>query len=170
MHPKSEEQARYVRRETWVGCVFNAALSVVFAFLVFRGQSPIPLWGAQGLAVDLIPTVFMITLVGNLIATLITRRRVARGHVAALISTSPVPWHNKWLPVRLLLWAVALTVVLVPLTVAAFWLLQVHQMDFGPFVVFKAVYGAAVGTLSAPHLLRAALADRVLRPAGIPDR
>ena len=39
-------------------------------------------------------------------------------------------------------------------------MLGVAQMAFVPFLVFKIVFGAAVGALSAPIALLAALGDR----------
>ncbi len=154
------EHQSYVRRETLIGCAFNAVLSVVFAFVVFHGVERIPLWGAQGLAVDLVPTVFMITLVGNLIVTFVTRQRVRAGSVAPL-----APPARSWLPrravPRMLLLAALTTIVIVPLSVAVLLLLGIDSMQFGNFVVFKIVYGAVVGALTAPLVIRTALADRV---------
>lgn len=152
------EHRSYLRRETLTGCIFNAVLSVVFAMLIFHGMTRIPLWGEQGIALDLVPTVFMITLVGNLIVTFICRKRVREGMVAPLSTPRPSWLPRRALP-RMLLLAVAATVLIVPLSVGVLLLLGVQTMDFGSFVVFKVVYGTAVGALSAPMVIRAALAD-----------
>lgn len=166
----SPQHAAYIQRETLTGCVFNAILSVVFAFVVFRGRSPILLWGTDGLAVDLVPTVFMITLVGNVIVTLITRRRVASGQVPAMpVLSNRFVLFRQMLP-RILIAAFLMTIVLVPLSVLALWAIGIDRMDFGPFVAFKVVYGAAVGALSAPWVIRHALSDAPVRPAQTPER
>lgn len=149
---------RYIRNETLVGCVFNGVLSVVFAFIVFQGVASIPLWGPQGMAVDLIPTVFMITLVGNLIVTVLTRKRLAAGQVPALAPASKLGLPRNAL-LRMLLLAVLFTAVLVPLSILALWALRIDALPFWPFVGFKVVYGAAVGALSAGIVVRAALRD-----------
>lgn len=154
--PLPAEHLRYMRRETLLGCVFNAVLSVVFAVLIFRGVEQIPLWGPQGIAVDLVPTVFMITLVGNLIVTFLTRQRVRAGAVPRLIH--PTRWPRRAL-VRMLLLAVVATAVVVPLSIGVLSALGIESMPFAPFVAFKVVYGAVVGALTAPLVIRAALAD-----------
>ncbi len=156
--PLSSIHARYIRNETLVGCVFNGVLSIVFAFLVFYGVELIPLWGPQGMAVDLIPTVFMITLVGNLIVTVLTRKRVAAGQVPRLEQTAHQRLPRSAL-LRVLLLAVLFTVVLVPLSVFALWALRMDPVPFWTFVGFKVVYGAIVGALSAGIVVRAALRD-----------
>lgn len=163
MHALSDTHRRYIRSETLIGCVFNAALSVVFAFLIFRGATLIPLWGAEGIAMDLVPTVFMITLIGNLIVTLLTRRRVRDGAVPPLHDSEAQGTLARRLPrnalLRVLLAAVTMTVTLVPVSIGVLALVGVEAMPFWPFVAFKIFYGAAVGALSAPTIIRAALAD-----------
>jgi len=154
--PLGLEHARHLRRETLLGCVFNGVLSVVFAVLIFRGADLIPLWGPQGVAVDLVPTVFMITLVGNLIVTLLTRQRVRSGAVPRLEATTRLPRRAL---LRMLLLAVLATLVIVPISIGALVLLGIESMRFAPFVAFKVVYGAAVGALTAPLVIRAALSD-----------
>ena len=155
----SPEHHRYVLRETLIGCVFNAVLSIVFALLIFRGTPRIPLQGAEGIAVDLVPTVFMITLVGNLIVTFLTRKRVRGAEVPPLPATGWAARLPRNALLRMLLLAAVATAVIVPLSVAVLVLLGVTAMDFTPFVAFKIVYGAAVGALSAPLVIRAALSD-----------
>jgi len=156
--PLSPIHAHYIRNETLVGCVFNGVLSVVFAFLVFYGVALIPLWGPQGMAVDLVPTVFMITLVGNLIVTVLTRKRVAAGQVPRLVQ-APAQRLPQNALLRMLLLALLFTLVLVPLSAAALWALKIDPLPFWPFVGFKVVYGAIVGALSAGIVVRAALRD-----------
>ncbi|MGJ7511999.1 hypothetical protein [Variovorax sp. GT1P44] len=124
-----------------------------------------PLWGTDGMAMDLVPTVFMITLVGNLIVTLLTRKRVRDGRVPPL---GPPHGPAVRLPrnalLRVLGLALLLTIVLVPLSVAALASLGLHSMPATPFIAYKLIYGMGVGALSAPLVIRAALPDRAARP------
>jgi hypothetical protein len=46
------EHRKYIARETAISTVINVLLSLVFAVAVARGRTTIPLWGAQGIAVD----------------------------------------------------------------------------------------------------------------------
>jgi len=165
LFPLSAAHKRYVKAETAVGIGFNGVLSVVFG-LPFYNVPAIPLWGAQGMAVDLVPTVFMITLVQTIIITLITRRRVKAGAVAALPEPRSAYPLLKLLPAnvlaRALLMALVLSLILVPLTIGAMAVLGVDGITFAPFISFKVVYGVAVGMLSAPLSLLAALSDKTV--------
>lgn len=154
---------RYIRNEMLLGCIINALIACAFTFLLFRDMPKIDLWGADGIALDLFITIFMLTLFANLAIMLITRKRVREGSMprlcdddASRILGCRVP-GNAFL--RALSAAVLMTVIVGPLSVVALVLLGVSSMPFWPFVAFKMVYGALVGSLSAPALLRTALAD-----------
>ena len=115
------------------------------------------------MAVDLIPTVFMITLVGSIIMTVATRSRVRSGKVNAIGEPWATYWLIRWLPrnalARALTVAMLATAVLVPISVGILAILNVTIMSFNPFVGFKVIYGVVVGMLSAPFVLLAALSD-----------
>jgi hypothetical protein len=157
----SDEHQRYIRKETLIGCVINALFGLAFAFLYFHDVPLIPLWGAGGIAVDLVPTIFMLTLMGNLAVTLITRKRLRQGDLAPL-DADALGWKRR-LPgnafLRVLTVAVAMTVSAWPLSVAGLLLFSLSSMQFWPFVLFKMIYGAFISALSAPIILTAALAD-----------
>ena len=70
MHPKAsqhsaptvESERAIVMRETMISTVPNALVSAAFVWLLFAGQATVSLWGISGLAFDLVPTTFMLTL------------------------------------------------------------------------------------------------------------
>ncbi len=168
LFPLSAVHKRYVKAETAVGIGFNGVLSVVFG-LPFYSVASIPLWGSQGMALDLVPTVFMITLVQTIIITLITRKRVQAGTVAPLPEPRAAYSALKLLPqnvlARAFALALAVSLILVPLSVGAMAALGVDGITFAPFISFKVVYGVAVGMLSAPLSLLAALSDKTVTVA-----
>ncbi|MGQ7814382.1 hypothetical protein ACUTAH_01645 [Metapseudomonas furukawaii] len=153
---------KYIRNEVLLGCVINALLAFAFTFMLFRNNAQIGLWGGDGIALDLLITVLMLTLFANTAVMLITRKRVQAGRIPRLESSAlkvmgfRLP-HNLFL--RALLAAVLMTAIIGPLSIGAFVALGIPSMSFWPFVAFKMVYGAVVGALSAPVLLRTALAD-----------
>ncbi len=165
LFPLSAGHKRYVKAETAIGIGFNGVLSVLFG-LPFYSVPSIPLWGNQGMALDLVPTVFMITLVQTIIITLITRKRIKSG------AATPLPQPRAAYPVlnllpqnvvaRAVLMAFVLSLILVPLTIGAMVILGVDGIAFAPFISFKVVYGVAVGMLSAPLSLLAGLSDKVV--------
>ncbi len=161
----SVEHRRYLKSEVAINSIINAIISALFAWLFFRGVDVIPLWGAMGMAVDLIPTVFMITLATSLIATGMTRKKVRGGAILALPgSRSNYPFIRSWpsnIVLRSLMLAFMAAVIMVPPSIGAMMALSVTEMAFPPFVIFKVVYGAIVTTLVAPGILMAALTDEV---------
>lgn len=162
MHTLSDEQRRYLKIETAINAFVNAVISALFAWLFFRNVPVVPLWGEMGMAVDLIPTVFMITLVPAIPMSLVTRRRV-RSRIVAPIDRRDFPMLSL-LPgnvvLRAILLALAATIVLVPLTVTILWVLGIFEMGFAPFVAFKIAYGVLVSLVTTPVVLLAALSDR----------
>jgi hypothetical protein len=152
----------YVQRELVTASVVNVALCVFFTYVFSPASAPVPLWGAQGIAFDLVPTVFMLTLIGNTVITLVARHRLREGKVAAVPDGS-CGWLARQLPrrpvVRVPLLALLMTIVVVPVSVLAFWLLGVNAMKFEHYMLFKACYGPLVGALSLKCAVQAALRE-----------
>ena len=74
----SPAQRRYLVVEQGVGAaVFNFVLNAVIAWLMFRRQDVVPLWGQQSIAGDTIGTSLLLPLITCLVVT-----RLARGHVS----------------------------------------------------------------------------------------
>lgn len=154
---------RNLKSETAISVVANTAVSGIFAWGLFHGVESIPLWGAQGIVVDLVPTVFMITLVLTIALTLITRGRLRKGKL-------PLPaWRRSDLGVigrlpacialRAPVLALCMTLALVPLSALLLVLAGVDSMRFTNFFLFKLAYGAAFALLVTPIILLRALAD-----------
>lgn len=158
----SSAHKKYIRNEMMVGCVINAMLAFAFTFMLFKNNAHVGLWGGDGIALDLVITLFMLTLLANTAVMLITRKRVQAGRIPRLKS-SALRFAGIRLPRNLvnraLLVAVLTTAIIGPLSIGAFIALNISSMPLWPFVAFKMVYGSFVGALSAPVLLRSALAD-----------
>lgn len=156
----SPEQRRYLNSQLAVSAVLNAVISALFVWLMFGGMESIPLWGMTGLAFDLVPTTFMITLMTTIALTLVTRATVRRG--LPRLDRQPNLPANFLL--RAVLLAVVATLLLVPLTTAVLWLLWEQDWSYWTVMVFKIAYGVALGFLVTPIVVRAALSDRVQQP------
>lgn len=152
--------SRYIRSETRVSMAINTVISGLFAWFPFQGVSTVPLWGGMGMVVDLLPTVFMITLMTANIETLLTRKRVRSGELAAM----PVPPRWQWLPRNVLLRALVLgllmTALLVPLMTALFLVTGIESLPYPVFFAYKLVFGALLALLITPIILRRALGDQ----------
>jgi len=147
---------RYLKVETTIAVAINAVISALFAWGLFRGAAAVPLWGAAGIGLDLVPTVFMITLMMTIALTLITRKRMRAGAIDPLRGIDAPAWL-AWLPHNVLLRALALalplTAILVPASVSVLAAAGASSMGFATFVGFKILYGAAVGALVTPIIV-----------------
>ena len=152
---------RYLLLEQGIGAgVFNFVLNAAIAWALFRQMETVPLWGQQSIAGDTIGTAFMLPLMTTLIASRIVRGHVRKGRVPAWVSGA-----SRWdrLPRGLFLRGVVLGIVCLvvaglPAT-GALGVAGIAEMSFGNFIVFKALFAAALAVVVTPIIARLALAD-----------
>lgn len=148
--------SRYIMVETLIAIVLNIIVSAVFVFIMFGGMEKIGLWGTAGLALDLVPTVFMITLMTTIALTLIARSRIAAGTVLPDQRPSRLPANPV---LRGLVLAVVATVLIVSVSVAilsALWPVT-GDWSFTAVLVFKCAFSAALAIAVTPVIVRHAL-------------
>lgn len=149
---------RYLTVQLAVSAVLNALISALFVWVAFNGMDRIPLWGSTGLAADLVPTTFMITLMSTIALTLATRGAVRGGKVGA---KSP-PWRIPRNPLlRGLLFAAVATLVLAPLTTLILWAIWSGDWNYQKVMLFKIAFGVALGFVVTPIIIAAAASDPV---------
>ena len=150
------EQRAYVRRETLIGIVINAALSALFVFLVFGSRELIE---RQEIILDALPQSFMVALMTTIVPTALTRRRLRAGTVAAL------PGRRSSLPRNLLLRGLAVAVAAALIGGALHWLLlpllTPPRWTLATLLPYKIAYGGLLAMLLGPFTLRQALADGI---------
>jgi hypothetical protein len=149
MHPL---RAKYLAIETAISMAINATISIGFAWLVFHGHAHVPASGPGGLVRDAAPQTFMITLMGTLVPSLITRKRMHSGHLDAWLCRPPgAPPGSAG---KILLRAVALAIVAMGLGLAfnAALLPRLFPLDlaYDHVLVLKTVYGALVALVITP--------------------
>ncbi|MEG3177683.1 hypothetical protein U1872_15700 [Sphingomonas sp. RB3P16] len=152
-------QRRYVRTEVAISAIINAVLSAAFVWLTFGGQAVVPVLGWRGLAVDTVPQSLMVALMSCLVPTVLTRRRLASGRVAALPPGRRWPRHAL---VRALVVAVPVAAMaglagmaVLPLTGSAWSLAAVAAL--------KPLYGALLGGMIARLAIMLALRESAMR-------
>lgn len=154
--PLNQAQRRFLGVEIVVNAIASGILSAAFVWLMFGGMALVPLWGMNGLAFDLVPTTFMITLMMTLGLTLFTRWRCATGRAPRCAGRSRLP-TRVWLRAPLL--AVTLTLLLVPASVLLLHLFGPDPWSYGAVMVFKILYGVALAAAITPVILLAAMRD-----------
>jgi hypothetical protein len=119
-----------IARETAISMAINSALNLGFSLLAFGSKAEVPVWGVGGLLFDLLPTSFMITLMGSVVPSLINRRHL-----------SPTPSIRFILLCGLLL---ALLAVLVLVPAAALLLRWTEVLSFAAVLWLKLPLGAVL--------------------------
>lgn len=148
------ESSAYIRREMLISVAINAALSVLFFFLVFGGVKSVPLWGVGGWVLDFIPQSFMIALMSTFVPGVLAAKRVRAGLVLPHTGRSLLP---RSLVLRAILMA-CLTAVGGTVIVAG--MIAAGGLDRLPFAfagALKVAYGGLLAALVTPPTLRAAL-------------
>ena len=152
----SPAHRRYIAIEAGIGGAISAVLSVAFCGLVFGRQARVPIDGLHGLIVDAAPQTFMITLMAVLVPTILTRSRIRRGRLLPRVRGRQLRPAGA-LPRAFVAGAVATGIavavhcIILPLG-AATWPLT-------GALLFKAIYGTALGCAIAAAASHAALAD-----------
>ncbi|HEX8415447.1 MAG TPA: hypothetical protein VF637_16435 [Sphingomicrobium sp.] len=142
-------RAALLRQETILAGVINMVLSILFFLLIF-GWAPAT---SRSLAMDFLPQTFGITMLGGIVPGFLTLGRIKRGIVVPLRT----PPTRAGLVARITLVAVSAVVViggLAGLAMATFAPASIAPL---PAVVLKAVYGAILGIVVTPPILRMAL-------------
>jgi len=152
----NSEHRRFLGKQLAISAVLNAAICALFVWLMFGNLDAVPLWGLSGLAVDLIPTTFMITLMTGVALTLASRSAVRSGKLAGLQWRARMP-RNALLR-GLLLAAIAVSL-LVPFSIALLSSVWTLDWSFRTVMLFKVVYGVVLGSLVTPLVVLAALGD-----------
>jgi len=166
----SPAHRRYLLLEQGLGAaVFNFAINGVIAWLLFRQQDRVPLWGQQSIMVDTIFTSLLLPLITCLVVTPLARKNVRAGKVA------PLGWTREshpalaslpqgTLPRGVVIGAVCV-VVLSPLTLLVLGALHVANLSLWRFIVFKASFAAMAAALVTPPIALWAIAGT---PAAAP--
>ena len=147
---------RILTTEAAISVVPNALVSALFVWLMFGGKARVPLWGSNGVAFDLVPTTFMLTLMTTIALTLIVRARRRKG-LARVPPGAPRLPHNVVL--RGIILGLTLCGAFLPVSIGLLWLGWEGDWSYGRVMTFKIVYGVAVGLVATPLAVLAALRD-----------
>lgn len=147
----------YVRRETAISAVINAAFSALFFWLVFGGVDPVPLWGRGNWVFDFVPQGFMVALMSTLVPGALAAKALRAGAIHAAGRGNGLPGALIPRALVLAVGAAALgTAVMAVITVLS----GVAELRATTAAAVKVGYGAALALLVTPLALRRALAHR----------
>lgn len=148
----SPEVRRWLRIEQGlIPFVLNVVLNAGIAWLIFRGQASLTLFGEQGVGVDLVVTAILLPLLVCLINSAVIRRQVESGKRAAL--ASPVPesaaaMRPAWMR-ALMLAAAAVLLGALPMIVLVGAIAPISAMTF---VGVKGLWAGALAGVVSPFV------------------
>ena len=152
------ETRRTLTTEAAISIIPNALVSALFVWLLFRGVQRIGLWGMEGVAFDLVPTTFMLTLMTTIGLTTIVRRRVGAGKAKHAAGNTRLPRNPVLRGIALGL--IMLLLLFVPASVMVLSVVWTGDWSFNAMLLFKIFYGIVVGLIATPLVVLAALRDR----------
>lgn len=147
----------HIRGQALSNAFFNTIINGPIAWALTKENLVLPLWGAPGIAVDLVATGFLLPFIVALIVIPLNRREVRKEKFAPLQLDSEVPLQ-RWLGAcprgllpRALLFGLVGVAVIAPLTVLVFAILGIDALSPLRFAVFKGFWaGALAGVLVVP--------------------
>lgn len=149
------DSGRYIRRETAISIVISMAISAGFFLMLFGLTDQVPIQGFRGYAVDFLPQTFMVGLMGALVPSLLTRKRVARGTIATI--EAPSRWPGAIVP-RSALLALLATLVMGGGAMAILAASGAATIPWTLALAIKVMAGGLVAALVTPVAIRATLA------------
>jgi hypothetical protein len=148
---------QYLAIETVSSGLVNGLLNLAAAYAIFHAHHFIPATGSGSLLQDSIGETFIVSTLSVLIPSLIARSRWRAGTLS--LSGENRPSREVNLYVRAIVAGLIFTAVLVPCT----WLLLPrifpNGVSFANVLLFKALYGAVVGSLATFLAVRKMLAE-----------
>ena len=159
----SSAQSRYLGEQGVGSAIFNFVLNGVIAWLMFRGQATVPLFGQQSIAGDTIGTCFFLPFLTCLIVTRVARGHVRAGKVAGIGWTRASHPTLRWLPagtaLRGFVLGLGCIATFAVLTISVLNALGVHELRLWPFVLFKASFAAGLAAIVTPVIALWAIAE-----------
>ena len=155
---------RFLLRETVISVAICICINALIAYFVFGSSEAIVLWGKGGLAMDLVPTIFLTAFGMTLGMTLSTRKRIENGKAPATAWRRRESNFLRWLPrsvcLRSLVVATVFLLILMPIFLGFLLIAYDFPVDFSATLFFKIFVGAATGLVYTPVILISAMADR----------
>jgi len=147
--------------------IINFALNALIAWLSFRHQDSVPMWGQQSIAADLVGTTIVLPTLTCLIVTRIVRFHLRRGRIQSPGWSGDTGTLLRRLPegalLRGLTLAVPTTLLFTPLITALLLGAGVSSLALSTFVVFKGSYAAVMAAVVQPVIALWAIMDGSVR-------
>ena len=163
----STQHKKYIIKHFVIVSAFiNASINGAIAYALFSAQPQIGLWGEPSLAVDIIATVFLLTLITSLLVNWSTALAIDLGRIEAIDTMSGCLRLAERLPQspwpRALLCSVVATALIAPGVIYSFDLLAIESLSSGAAMMFKTLFAVAAGVLVTPVIGLLALQGRAI--------
>lgn len=153
---------RYILTEAASSAVINTLFGIVAMLVVFGLHPAAPFWGSHGVGINMIPAVFMMTLMDVVVPTLLTRRRIRLGHFVP--PSAPMHhWMVRNLLLRGILFAFVVTLCLIPCAFLLLYYLGPIRWTLWSLLMSQAVLGVIVAAIVIPVAMDTAFNEPAVR-------
>jgi hypothetical protein len=148
-----------------IAALINAALSALIAWLITLDEEQVPLWAAPlvegpSTVIDTVGTLFVLPFLTTLIITTVVRAEMRHERLRPLAEARS--WTERLPATRARRGAVLGLIcmaVLGPPVVAVLVALDFGDLSVGEFVLYKAIFGVALGVVVSPPIALLALGE-----------
>lgn len=146
-----------------VPTLFNLVFNAGLGWVVFRGHTPVPLWGDPSLGADILGMLFFLPCFTCLIATPLIKRAAQAGKVDRLTIAPEEHRVLRYLPRSLWLRSGLVGIVCVfafgPVSLGVLSAMGLHQWTLTDAIWFKGVYAGVLAALVTPIIALYALSQ-----------
>lgn len=150
-----QDISRYITKETMISFCANGLVNSVIIWIVFGRKTQIPLLGIGGIAIDFIPQLGAISLVGCIVPALLARSRLNSGTICTDLGTARV--RLRTILRNSLVSAICVTLVLGFAATAILMAIWPGPYEFREVFMIKAAAGCVVPFIITPRAISWAL-------------
>lgn len=152
----------FIARHTGIAVAMNFAMGGVMAWLAFRSDEDVTLWGTGGFAIDIVATTIFLTFFTSFFVSKAASKAIQQHRVR------PIEWPTadvlfEHLRPRPLLGSTGVAILsavgICPVVMTAFALVDAEVVGLSTIVAFKAVYSALLAAVVTPTVVLVAWAE-----------
>jgi hypothetical protein len=146
-----------------IPAVVNFSLNGSIAWIMYQSLAVVPFWGIQSISSETLSTTLLLPLITFLIITPLARRELRRERFPAIELPHQLHQVLNRIPNKTIIRAFVLgilsLIIFGPISLLTLSSLEILQLSFWQFVVFKAIFAAGLGLIVTPLIGLWALGD-----------
>jgi hypothetical protein len=137
-----------------IPAVVNFLVNGAIAWIAFQSSAVVPFWGIQSISSDILGTTLLLPLITCLIITPLARRELHRKRFPAIELPRQLHQALSRIPdntiIRAFVVGILSLIIFGPISLFILSSLEILQLSFWQFVVFKAIFASGLGIIVTP--------------------